>query len=99
MFALCVVTTVSLVSLIWFRSFQKNLFVLLNPDEEIQEKFFAQIEEENDNASLFGLIGRGFSDGFANISSFFKKEKTSGEIKVNNPKSDEIYPLPLSGSK
>lgn len=42
MFGLCVVTTISLVGLVWFRSFEKDVFVLLNTDPGVQAQFFAE---------------------------------------------------------
>ena len=42
MFGLCVIITISLVGLVWFRSFEEDLFVMLNSDQERQDKFYAE---------------------------------------------------------
>ena len=57
MFALCVVITISLVGLVWFRSFEEDIFVMLNPEPEKQEKFYA--EREQRTPLIYANITRG----------------------------------------
>ena len=42
MFSLCVVTTVSLVGMVWYNSFEKNLYVLLNPGDITDQRNLAE---------------------------------------------------------
>ena len=69
MFLLSTIITVSLVGMIWFRSFEKNIYVMLNPDREAEQKFFAggrqkfgDLYAKNDSA------GRNLPSLFSNLS-------------------------------
>ena len=99
-FALCVVITISLVGMIWFRSFERNLFTMLNPDEEIQQKYFAQ----TGNESLFANIGKSFNDLKASISNLLNinKDNTGDATKAGpdvKEQQNRVYIFPLSGGK
>ena len=102
MFSLCVITTISLVGMIWFRSFEKDLFVMMNPEPEKQARFFAERDKRtpliyadvtkafvNLRATMYGALG--FLDDYN--SSQVKVEKDDSEIK------GETHMLPLSGDK
>lgn len=97
MFGLCVVITVSLVGAVWFKDFQKDMYVLLNPEEVQEERFLAQENSE----SLFGALGQTLGD----MSSIFTDLWGSGSsgdeatIEVENKTSDRVYLLPLSEEK
>jgi len=100
MFVLCVVITISLAGMIWFRSFERNLFTMLNPDEEIQQKYFAQ----TGNESLFSNIGESFSDLKASISNILNIGKdnsidTTGTGADIEEQQNRVYIFPLSGGK
>lgn len=97
MFGLCVVTTVSLVGMVWFNSFQKDMYALLNPEEVQQEKFLAQ---ENQR-SLFGNLSKTFGDIGAIVSGFWGSGGSDNRAKegVEKTETDKIYLLPLSESK
>lgn len=97
MFALCLVTTLSLVGMVWFRSFQKNLFVLLNPDQESQEQFFAQ-QGNTDQTSLFGYIGGAIKDATANIFNLIRGKKSGNEVIIENQPSGQNIPNPPAHS-
>jgi len=97
MFGLCVVTTISLVGMVWYNSFEKNLYVLLNPGETTDQRNFA----ENKNVpSLFGDIGKTGQDLKATFLSIFNLSSNDGkEIIIENTKvndSGRVYTLPLS---
>ena len=100
MFGLCVVTTFSLVGMVWYNSFEKNLYVLLNPEEVTDQRNLA----ENKNVpSLLGDIGQTGKDLKA---SFYNIFNLTGDDKKDNivesPKdndSGKVYVLPISGSK
>lgn len=104
MFGLCVVTTISLVGMVWYNSFQQNLYVLLNPGDSMDQRNLA----ENKNVpSLFGDIGKTGEDlkaAFLNIFSSVnvltgneKKESIIDNTKAYD--SGRVYTLPLSGDK
>lgn len=100
MFGLCVVTTISLVGMVWYNSFQKNLYVLLNPGETTDQRNLA---ENKDMPSLLGDIGQTGQDlkaAFLNIFNLTGNDKE--DTIIDNTKSDEsarVYTLPLSETK
>lgn len=100
MFVLCVVITISLVGLVWFRSFEEDLFVMLNPSQEEQERFYADRQDRtpviyanvtkaltNLQATLYDALG--FLDDYPS------KEKNQPEEEYQG----EVNKLPLSGDK
>jgi hypothetical protein len=100
MFGFCVVTTVSLVGMVWYNSFQKNLYVLLNPGETTDQRNLA----ENKNVpSLFGDLGKTGQDLKAAFYSIFnltgndKKDSITDTTKTAEPV--RVYALPLSEKK
>ena len=100
MFGLCVVTTISLVGMVWYNSFEKNLYVLLNPGETTDQRNFA----ENKNVpSLLGDIGRTGQDlkaaflNILNLTGNDKKDNIIENTKVND--SGRVYLLPFSEKK
>ena len=97
MFGLCVVTTISLVGMVWYNSFQKNLYVLLNPGEGIDQRYLA----ENKNVpSLFSDLGQTAKDlraSFFDILNLADNDKK--DIIIDNNETNDlerIYKLPLS---
>lgn len=99
MFGLCVITTISLVGIVWFRSFEKNLFVLMNPSQEAQQKYFAQTGE---NQSLLGNISKTFKDFSASIGSLFNRSGSEKNINIGSSPEESkgsVHLLPISGQK
>ena len=99
MFSLCVVTTISLVGMVWFNSFQKNLYVLLNPGEKTDQRFLA---ESKTTPSLFGSIsqtGQDLKAAFYNIFNLTDSGNKKNIVIENNNDSGKVYTLPLSGKK
>lgn len=99
MFALCVITTVALTGMIWFHSFEENLFVLLNPEPEKQEKFYA--ERESRNPVIYANITKALGNMRATLYDAFGflEESNSKEIKVEEEYVGETNKLPLSGDR
>ena len=100
MFGLCVVTTISLVGMVWYNSFEKNLYVLLNPGETTDQRNFA----ENKNVpSLLGDIGKTGQDLKAAFFSIFNlTNDDKKDITIDNTKANDlgkVYTLPLSEKK
>lgn len=107
MFGLCVVTTISLVGMVWYNSFEKNLYVLLNPGENADQRYLA----ENKNVpSLLGDIGKTGQDlkaafyNIFNLTGNDKKDLPTGQagIIIENTKTDDsgrVYALPVSEKK
>ena len=98
MFGLCVVTTVSLVGMVWYRSFETKLYVLMDrqPQTDTQSVFFAK---DNNSpglfASLSGALGNMKTAVLDLFSVFDSKSNTSdGEVFKG-----KAYQLPLSGDK
>ena len=97
---LCTIVVVAVVVLVWFNSFQHNIYALLNPEPQPQ----AQDQEfAKQSKSLFGSILQTLSDGKAQISNIFSGKSNQAEVvnpapPANNP-SDASHPLPVSGNK
>ena len=100
MFGLCVVTTISLVGMVWYNSFQQNLYVLLNPGQTTDQRNFAQ---NTDVPSLLGNIsqtGQDLKAAFLNIFNLTGNDKKDTIIQNTKPSEpSRVYMLPLSGSK
>ena len=96
MFGLCVITTISLVGLVWFRSFESTLLVLMNPETITEDGTMLAGEKENE-PSLFASIGETFGDIKEAVAGLFTSDKNESEedemIQGNS------YTLPLSGDK
>ena len=112
MFGLCVVTTISLVGMVWYNSFEKNLYVLLNPGENADQRYLATANggapskagAENKNVpSLLGDMGKTGQDLKAAFLSIFnltgndKKDDVIENMKIND--SGRVYTLPISEPK
>jgi hypothetical protein len=98
MFALSVIITVSLIGFIWFRSFERDLFVLLNPDQEKQELFFAK---QGEAESIFATIGKSGTNLRATLSGLwgFLGDKDVERLESIPRFNSEVYELPLQGDK
>jgi len=99
MFGLCVVTTISLVGMVWYNSFQQNLYALLNPGENANQRYLA---ENKNTPSLFGDIGKTAQDLKASFLSIFNltgSDKKDIIIENTNNDSGRVYTLPLSEKK
>ncbi len=106
MFGLCVVTTISLIAMVWYNSFEKNLYVLLNPGENADQRYLANENGEDlkaDNAtSLLGDIGKSGRDLKAAFYSIFNLTNDDKKENVESDKTADpgrAYKLPLSGKK
>lgn len=99
MFGFCVVITVSLVGIVWFRSFEEDLFVMLNPEPEKQEKFYAERDQRTPlvYASVTNALGS-LRATMYNALGFFN-DYSSSDMKENQEYTGEVHKLPLSGDK
>jgi len=98
MFGLSVFITVLLVGMVWFRSFQKNLYVMMNPEEDAEK---ALAVENVSVPSLFGYIWQSAGEVKGLVSGLLgdNKQETrdrQDKIQVENGK---VYTLPLSEHK
>ena len=99
MFGLSVFITVLLVGLVWFNSFQRNIYALMNPEEDV-EKMLAV--ENAPVPSLLGLIWQTTGEVKGLVSDLFRgEEDRSVELKGFNDsaKENKVYTLPLSEHK
>lgn len=99
MFGFCVIITVSLAGIVWFRSFEEDLFVMLNPEEEKQERFYAERDQRTPliYASVVGALGD-LRATIYNALGFFNDYSSSG-TKQEPEYTGEVHKLPLSGDK
>ena len=97
---LCTIAVVAVVVTVWFNSFQKDIYALLNPDKnpQAQDQQFAK-----ESKSLFGSILQTLSDGKAQISNLFNGKSQTDIVNtldtVSNPSADKPHLLPVSGSR
>lgn len=96
LFALSVITTISLVGIIWINSLKKNLYVMLNPKEAQEDQRFV---ENNSNPSLFSGLFKGFSDLKAEIGGVFGGGNAGIVSPSPTPDDRTARPLPVSGNK
>src|SRR6185295_3099831 len=85
---LCTVAVVAIVGLVWFHSFQKDIYALLNPSQQTdaQDKFFAV-----ESKSLFSSILGTFGDTKAQLLSVFKGSGNGTTVKNS---SASVSPTP-----
>jgi len=100
MFGLSIITTVSLVGMIWFQSFQSNMYALLNPEtiNPEDQRYYAVVDEKT--KSPFALMKGAFKDVSASIFGIFGED--SGDTAPARPtpgSSVRALPLPLSEPK
>lgn len=100
MFGLSVFITVLLVGLVWFHSFQRNLYVLLNPEDGLEK---ALAVESAPVPSLFSYIGQSMGEIKGLVFSLLDQEESTidnrGELERMRTKSDKVHTLPLSERK
>ena len=99
MFGLCVVTTVSLIGMIWFRSFEEDLFVLLNPEPDKQAKFYAQRDQRT--PILYANVTQAFTNMRASMYNAlgFLQEYNTKQVEVEEELKGDVHELPLSEDK
>lgn len=99
MFGLCAITTISLVGIIWFRSFEEDLFVLLNPEPDKQQQFYA--ERDKRTPVLYANVTKAFTELRATMYNAlgFLEDYNSKQVQVEEELNGETYTLPLSGDK
>lgn len=98
MFAFCVIITVSLVGLVWFRSFEEDLFVLINPDPEKQAQFY--VNRDKNTPALIASFNGTLATLRGAVSEIFLlgSDNTDEEGTISKP-SQKTYLLPLPGKK
>src|SRR3989338_1617801 len=93
MFGLSVFVTISIVGVIWFRSFENRIFALMNPSDEVQERFYAA---KQSNDSLLADISGMFKSLRASIMTTFSSEDETKIVpKENSNPSGIVHPLPI----
>lgn len=99
MFGLCVVITIALVGMVWFRSFEENIFVLINPDKEKQDLFFAERDKRVPvvYANVMNALGNMRAAVYDSLG--LLEEMDSNEIVVEEELEGEVRKLPLSGDR
>ncbi len=96
MFFLAVFITILLVGMIWFRSFQKNIFVLMNPEDDAEKALAAQ----NINMpSLFGYVGKSVASIKGLISGLMGNDGELPDMQGIKTENGGVYMLPLSDYK
>lgn len=99
MFGFCVITTISIIGMIWFRSFEEDLFVLLNPESEKQDKFYA--ERDKRTPAVYANITKAVGDLRANLYNVFGffEDYNSGGLEIEKEYKGKAYQLPISEDK
>lgn len=115
MFGFSVIIAVSLAGVVWFNSFQKNMYVMLNPDKETEQKFFAggnpkfanlyDEKKTTDIPSLFSNIGQAGKDLKAAVLNILNVKDNNEEVtpqaasEAKETINAKAYLLPLAGVK
>ena len=99
MFGLCVITTISLVGLVWFRSFEEDIFVLINTDPVKQAQFYA--ERAGRTPTVYAVATKALGNLRATMYNAlgFLDDYNSNIIKVEEEYKGGSKQLPLSGDK
>ena len=99
MFGLCVITTISLVGLVWFRSFEEDIFVLINTDPVKQAQFYA--ERSGRTPTAYAAVTKALGNLRATMYNAlgFLNDYNSNTIKVEEEYRGGSKQLPLSGDK
>lgn len=99
MFGFCVITAISVIGMIWFRSFEEDLFVLLNPESEKQDKFYA--ERDQRTPVIYANLTKAVGDlraSLYNVLGFFE-DYNSGRFEAEKEYKGRAYQLPISEDK
>ena len=93
---LCTVVVVAIVVAVWFNSFQKDIYALLNPEQQSQaeDQRFAK-----ESKSLFSSILQTLDDGKAQILNLFDGESQTDVINDRSTSNNSIHLLPISGNR
>lgn len=96
---LCTIAVVAVVGIVWFRSFQRDMYALLNPQEAAAED--AKFARES--TSLFGSMLQALDKGRAQLSGLFMGSDGDSII-INSPtptpnNAGSVYPLPVTGRR
>lgn len=86
MFGLCVVTTISLVGMVWYNSFEKNLYALLNPGQNTDQRFLAENKTAPSLLGNIGQTGKDLKAAFYNIFSSIGGSVFGGNLTGNGEK-------------
>ncbi len=99
MFGLCVTITVSLVGIIWFRSFETNLFVMLNPEPDKQSKFFAEMDKSD--PVIYANLTKALGNMRATLYNAFGfiESRNNNQVNVEQEYTGEVHKLPISEDK
>lgn len=98
MFGLSVFITVLLIGMVWFQSFQRNIYVLLNPEDGLEK---ALAVENAPVPSLFSFVWQTVGDVKGLVSGLLSDNGQETSDKQNKIKveSEKVYTLPLSERK
>ncbi len=95
---LCTIAVVAIVGLVWFHSFQKDIYALLNTDEQqdAQDRLFA-----TESKSLLSSMMDSLGSSKAQISELFSSKDTNVKhpSASGTPTPQVPHPLPVSGSR
>ncbi len=91
---LCTVAVVSLIGIVWFRSFQGNIYALLNDETSpVQEQFAA-----TDKQSLFGSLGETVKGATQAVQALVGNQAVQVEGE-GQPAAEHTYLLPVSSDR
>lgn len=98
MFGLSVITAISFVGVLWFNSFQHNMYALLNPAPTDSDA--PQYAQKDQTRSPFAVIYDSVKDTAANIFGFFQTEPRPVIQRMPQPSASErAYQFPDSGAR
>ncbi|MDP2648196.1 MAG: hypothetical protein Q8P35_03080 [Candidatus Yanofskybacteria bacterium] len=92
MFGLSVIATLSLVGAIWFQSFERNIYALMNPDSQIEERYAVEVDKK----SPLAFLGSAIEGLRAMIGSLFGNDEPSIPPNQSDNRQTDPQTLPLS---
>ena len=97
MFALSVTAAVSVVGVLWFQSFQRQLYAAANPGKNFDQVYYANRPAPT---GPFALVGKGLDGLRAQVYSFLDINSGSAQnVKKGVNASGQVYLLPLAGDR
>jgi len=99
MFVLAIFVTISTAGMVWFNSFERDIFTLINPEDELpQKQYYVKVEDQS-RFSLVALIGKGVGSLKAGMYALFDFDDVDGLSEKNKTDHGEVYLLPLSENR
>ena len=96
LFGFSVIITISIVGTMWFHSFERKTFALINPEKRFDDQYFVKARPQSEYAPI-ALAERGFRGLRASI--YGVLNITGGQDASIDKPHNQVYLLPVSGDR